>query len=109
MDASSPCQAGRLPESVERIIKRIREEKKQPALKNYVRSMLAEIGEKASMDMLTKILSSKNTINSFSGYLSYLIKNEYPIVASNVLRVYTSPSSTSPYISSHKLSMSKFY
>ncbi|KAL6585995.1 hypothetical protein OROMI_002639 [Orobanche minor] len=105
MDASSPCQPGRLPDSVERFIKRIREEKKQPALKMYARSMLAEIGEKASMDMLTKIISSKNTITSFSGYVSHLIEKEYPIVASKVLRVYTSPSSTSPYISSHKLSI----
>ncbi|KAI3447029.1 hypothetical protein Pfo_003694 [Paulownia fortunei] len=114
MDAS-PRQKVRLPESVEMTIQRICREKKQPSLKNYARKMLAEIGEHASVDVLTTILSSNKTITSFGGYVSFLVKKEYPIQAATVISQYgspqaspqthrmSSPSSTSPYISPHKL------
>ncbi|KAK6151840.1 hypothetical protein DH2020_014475 [Rehmannia glutinosa] len=106
---ASPHQEVRLPQSVEATIQRICVEKKQPAIKNYAREMLAEIGEQASLEVLTTILFSNTPIRSFSGFVACLVKKEYPIVAATVLADYESPqaspqtqriwspSSTSPY------------
>ncbi|GFP86730.1 probable RNA-dependent RNA polymerase 5 [Phtheirospermum japonicum] len=80
----------RLPESVETMIDKIRRERNQPALKRYARMMLAEIGEEASVKVLETILSS-DTITSFGGYVSYLVKKESPKVAATVLANYKSP------------------
>ncbi|GFP86733.1 probable RNA-dependent RNA polymerase 5 [Phtheirospermum japonicum] len=104
MDCSSPHQGVRLPETVERIIKRICEEKKQAPLRKDARSMLAEIGEKASMELLSQILSTKSAIFSFSGYVIHLVKkNGHKIQPAKSLTAYSSPSSVSPHISPHKL------
>ncbi|KAL3625438.1 hypothetical protein CASFOL_030892 [Castilleja foliolosa] len=101
MNVSSPHQDVRLPESVERIIKRICDEKKQPPLRKDARSMLAEIGEKASMELLSKILSTTRAVNSFTGYVIHLVKSDHKAQAPKSL-AYSSPS-VSPRISSHTL------
>ncbi|KAL0345183.1 UNVERIFIED_CONTAM: hypothetical protein Sradi_4349600 [Sesamum radiatum] len=101
MDASSPDQDVRLPESVEMIIQRICLEKNQPPLKKYARNMLALIGEQAALKVLTTVLFSK-TLRTFSGYVSFLVKKDFPDEAAAVLSAYDSPQcSTSPNKSPH--------
>ncbi|KAL0426980.1 UNVERIFIED_CONTAM: putative RNA-dependent RNA polymerase 3 [Sesamum latifolium] len=96
MDASSPDQEVRLPESVEMIIQRICLEKNQPPLKKYARDMLALIGEQAALKVLTTVLFSK-TLRSFGGYVSFLVKKDFPDQADAVLSAYDSlQSSASP-------------
>ncbi|KAL7134831.1 hypothetical protein ABFS83_11G051600 [Erythranthe nasuta] len=108
MGSSSPYnQDIRLPKKVEMTIQTICLEKSQPPLKNYARKMLAEIGEQASMEVLTEILSSNQPIKSFSGFVSFMVKKDYPVQATAVLAAYDScspqshkmwsPSSTSPH------------
>ncbi|KAG8367349.1 hypothetical protein BUALT_Bualt16G0062900 [Buddleja alternifolia] len=105
MDASPPPPLRqqqrkmiRLPESVEVTIERICIEKKQPPLKEYARKMLGEIGEQASLEVLTKILSTSGSggIKSFGGFVAYLVKKEYPIQANTVLADYQSPQPEEP-------------
>ncbi|KAH6827519.1 hypothetical protein C2S53_007864 [Perilla frutescens var. hirtella] len=88
----------RLPESVEVSIERISVEKQTPPLKVYARKMLRDIGEQASLQILDAILSSRSPIKSFSGFVSYFVKKDYPIQAAAVLSAYESPSSASPNI-----------
>ncbi|KAL3829924.1 hypothetical protein ACJIZ3_018726 [Penstemon smallii] len=78
-----------LPESVKKTIEIICQEKKLPPLKNYAKKMLAEIGEEASLDVLRTIWSSKE-VTSFSGYISFLVKQDYPVHANTVLSAYDS-------------------
>ncbi|KAL8498318.1 hypothetical protein ACS0TY_021586 [Phlomoides rotata] len=101
---SSPNQQDvNLPEPVEQSIKRICIDKNQPPLKIYARKMLAEIGQQASVEILDTIISSKTPIKSFSGFVSSLVKTNYPVQADTVLSALPptpalwSPSSSSPH------------
>lgn len=85
---SSPIHDVVLPASVEKMISTIQAEKNQPPLKSYTRKMLAEIGEQASLHLLEKVRTPSRTITSFSGFVSHLVKLEYPEVNSSVLNAY---------------------
>lgn len=87
----SPNQDVDLPEKVEMMIQAICLGKKQPPLKIYARKMLAEIGEQASMEVLTTILLSSKPITSFGGYVSFLVQKDFPLKAATVLDAYRSP------------------
>ncbi|KAL6585923.1 hypothetical protein OROMI_002567 [Orobanche minor] len=98
----------RLPETVEKTIELICLKKQQPGLKKYARTMLANIGEQASVEVLTTILFCNTPIRSFSGFVSFLVEKEYPIAAAKVLAGYNSPhshtvSSPSSIFPPHKL------
>lgn len=95
MDAS-PHQEVRLPESVEKSIKRLREEKHLPPLKKYARKMLEVIGEEASAKVLSTISSTNKDIGNFSGFVSFLVKADHPIQAAAVLGAYSSPQTSPP-------------
>lgn len=81
----------RLPESVEAAINRISTAKQPPPLKNYARRMLLGIGEQASLEILSVILSTASPIRSFSGFVSKLVEKKYPTQAAAVLNQYKSP------------------
>lgn len=94
---TQPQQDVILPESVEQSIKRVCIDKNQPPLKIYARKMLFEIGEKGSVEILNTIVSTNTPIKSFSGFVSSLIKANYPEQAATVLNsLYNSPHSPSP-------------
>ncbi|KAL2500917.1 putative RNA-dependent RNA polymerase 5 [Forsythia ovata] len=76
-----------LPEPVEMIIARICQQQSQPPLKPYARSLLAAIGEQASIEVLTKISSSRIKY-TFTGYIRKLVMDSYPIQGSSVLAAY---------------------
>ncbi|KAL9141791.1 hypothetical protein ABFS82_14G127600 [Erythranthe guttata] len=82
----------RLPEAVERCIKRIRDEKNQPPLAKSARKMLQQIGEQSSLRILSTILSSNKPIYSFTGFVSHLVNKDNP----NLLTTHTSPRLSSP-------------
>lgn len=118
--SSSNSREVPLPESVETILRYICQRQSQPPIKNYARRLLAEIDEKASMDILAMI-SSQRIYSSFSGYISTLVKKYYPAEASRVLSDFQSsptsfgsawsPSSASPFSSPQNRSMeiSRFF
>ncbi|PIN13666.1 RNA-directed RNA polymerase QDE-1 [Handroanthus impetiginosus] len=66
-----------LPQSVEKIIVDICNDQSQPLLPNAVRRLLAEIGEKAALELLLRI-KGQNITKSFSGYVITLLKKYHP-------------------------------
>ncbi|KAH6827518.1 hypothetical protein C2S53_007863 [Perilla frutescens var. hirtella] len=84
----SPHVDVRLPESVEDIIKRVSMEKQTQPLDFNARKLLRDIGEQGSLQILGTVLSSSSPIKTFSGFVSFLVKQKYPI--------HKSPSSASP-------------